>query len=267
MEETLTKRVYHLKEKSKSVPYIELNKKNKEKMYNRAWSSLTNSIYTPTYKDEKRGTICIVDTKELSKLNDELSTLQPTDNIPVVPTATKVTTIETEKIIDTGFVADQNKVIHQHDHLNYPHMHQTECNRLLSGIDKNRDKRYYFTRHVTPVRVYISYDKGASAYNRRAVDEFDELNGRQLSANCLKNQIGISSKFLKDASEFYFIRETLSFVPVLNEEQIQAFKKKHHQKHDTHAKQHESKIESQSKLDENESVHSKQRKVKTKRHH
>lgn len=201
------KNFLHLNGKSKSAPILIVNT-SKEKYQRRAWSSLP--------------TTCLFDTnllkqKKVNFTNSEIETLP------------RKLSMTTEKSIDIGFTAYPNTLVHQHNHLRRPHMHEKDCDRLTSGFDKNREKRFYFTCQLTPVRVYINYDKVSSSIDRRLPNEkLDEFNCRQLSPTCLKSKIGLSQKFIKDASEYFFLTETLSFVPLLSEEQIQMLRQKKH---------------------------------------
>ncbi len=50
--------------------------------------------------------------------------------------------------------------IHQHDHFKKAHIHKpNECDRFNSGLDKNRESRFYFTSKKTSVRCYMKYDE------------------------------------------------------------------------------------------------------------
>jgi hypothetical protein len=205
----LKKKLLHLSEKSKSAPVLLLNI-NKEKSKRRAWSSLpTVSLFSANQLTQKRVKFT---------------------NSSVTPVPIKLA-MTTEKSIDIGFTAYANTLVHQHNHLRRPHMHEKDCDRLTSGFDKNREKRFYFTCQLTPVRVYVNYDRASSTMDCRLPnDKLDEFNCRQLDASCLKSNFGISQKFIKDASEFYFLKETLSFVPLLNEDQKLRHKKNRFQK-------------------------------------
>ena len=57
------------------------------------------------------------------------------------------------------YVPYKNKELHRHNHVGkkQPHIHSTECEQFISAHDINREKRYYFTNELTPVRVYINY--------------------------------------------------------------------------------------------------------------
>ena len=83
--------------------------------------------------------------------------------------------------------------VHIHEAKQLPHMHGVDCDRLMSAIDIQRDKRYYFTCDKTPVRVYIKYE--------------EEQEKR------VKKGHSLSKKFSKEASNLIFIQETLSFIP------------------------------------------------------
>ena len=120
---------------------------------------------------------------------------------------------------EPNFVAYPNKIVHQHKHYRNPHMHNTDCNRLVSGYDLNRDKRFYFTTTTTPVRVYIKYERGVSSKPKKnkydALKKHEQhLNGQKLNAATLRNKIGLSSKFIKEAQNLVFNIDTLSFAPI-----------------------------------------------------
>jgi hypothetical protein len=97
----------------------------------------------------------------------------------------------------------KNKIIHLHIHPEYklPHIHKTECESLITGRDNQREKRYYFTNELTPVRVYIKYES---------------IKMELLLRNKIK---GVSDKFQKEVASCRFIEETLSFVPIIRNEQ------------------------------------------------
>lgn len=59
-----------------------------------------------------------------------------------------------------SFQPHPTKPIHQHDHLKTAHLHQPGiCDRYASGLDRNRESRFYFTGKQTTVRVYVNYDE------------------------------------------------------------------------------------------------------------
>jgi hypothetical protein len=117
-----------------------------------------------------------------------------------------------------------SKNVHLHDHRPTPHIHSYGCERFTSGKDQNRNFRFYFTKNLTPVRVYINY---ASNNNNNNDDNFlllpsiseeyrqvkDSLNGRKLSSKVLTNQLKLAPEFVQDASSLIFLKDSLSFVP------------------------------------------------------
>lgn len=110
--------------------------------------------------------------------------------------------------------------VHEHNHRYTPHLHSTECERYSSGFDKNRNSRFYYTKGLTPCRVYISYNDKLLGSNDYVIDQKEKLslanqglNGRKLSARTLKSQLKISPQFIEDAKNFVFIKETMSLVP------------------------------------------------------
>lgn len=116
-----------------------------------------------------------------------------------------------------------NVSVHEHPHRYTPHLHSIQCDRYSSGFDRNRNSRFYFTKNLTPCRVYLSYnDKltmGSADYlaNEREKNSHanQNLNGRKLSAKTLKNQLKVSPQFIDDAKNFIFVKETMSLVPIL----------------------------------------------------
>jgi hypothetical protein len=134
--------------------------------------------------------------------------------------------ISVENFVDEKFQEDyvpyEKKSIHQHYHhpIQQPHMHSNSCDRLVSAYDVQRDKRYYFTNTLTPVRVYIKYDKQhnktplESAKKVKNVVDLATLKlGNKINLQLLRYNVGVSKEFLKDASSMTFIKETLSFIP------------------------------------------------------
>jgi hypothetical protein len=52
------------------------------------------------------------------------------------------------------------ETIHHHNHFNTAHLHKPqECDRFNSGLDRNRQSRFYFTSKKTSVRCYLNYDE------------------------------------------------------------------------------------------------------------
>ena len=114
--------------------------------------------------------------------------------------------------------------VHEHNHRYTPHLHSNDCERYSSGFDKNRSSRYYFTKSVTPCRVYLSYNEKLLGSNDYVVDHKEKLslvnqglNGRKLSARTLKTQLKVSPQFIEDAKNFIFIKETMSLVPPITQ--------------------------------------------------
>lgn len=121
-----------------------------------------------------------------------------------------------------SFTAYSNMAIHHHDHRQTPHLHSTECDRYLSGFDKNRQARFYFTKTQTPCRVYLSYNEKLISTSMEFTNEKEKLsqvntvlNGRKLSPKTLKTQLKISPQFMEEAKNFVFIKETMSLIPQL----------------------------------------------------
>lgn len=122
-----------------------------------------------------------------------------------------------------SFTPFPNISVHEHSHRYTPHLHTAECDRYSSGLDKNRNSRFYFTKNLTPCRVYLSYnDKllvGSADYladGREKLSHVNQaLNGRKLSAKTLKSQLKISPQFIDDAKNFIFVKETMSLIPTL----------------------------------------------------
>lgn len=104
-------------------------------------------------------------------------------------------------------------------------MHRpVECDRYMSGFDRNREARFYFTSRPTPVRVYLKYNEKLAAAQADKEDSFNvnfaqlnpTLHGRKLSPRTLRQQLKISTKFLEDAKNLIFVRDTLSLVPQIS---------------------------------------------------
>jgi hypothetical protein len=142
--------------------------------------------------------------------NSQKSTIHPT-SLPILETK-------------LSFISAQGAVVHQHNHLKTPHLHSTDCNRFTSGIDRNRQFRFYFTNIKTPCRVYLSYNEkllqtGDPVLDQNTSNNLAKLdnsfNGRKLSPRTLRSQFKINPKFVEDAKNFTFNKETLSFVPIL----------------------------------------------------
>ena len=125
---------------------------------------------------------------------------------------------------EPSFIANDGTPIHEHKHLSTPHLHNTDCDRYVSGIDKNRTARFYFTNEQTPIRVYIKYNESLieqpegksfkTNTNDVKLNETKKLaivNGAKVSLTTLKG--AISSKFLDEAKNLVFLNESMSFVP------------------------------------------------------
>lgn len=125
-------------------------------------------------------------------------------------------------ISKSSFVAYTGASIHEHNHLENPHVHSTTCERYVSGLDKNRESRFYFTQNKTPVRVYLSYNDKLIGSQTLEKDDLKNqpppqaivnLNGRKLSPRTLKTQLKISPQFVEEAKNYIFVKDTLSLVP------------------------------------------------------
>lgn len=69
--------------------------------------------------------------------------------------------LKTERSLTSeSFRAFSAKNVHQHEHFRTPHRHRAElCDRFNSGLDRNRESRFYFTPAKTSVRCYLNYDE------------------------------------------------------------------------------------------------------------
>lgn len=128
-----------------------------------------------------------------------------------------------------SFTPNPTGNVHEHNHRSTPHMHDAPCDRFVSGIDKNRQSRFYFTKKPTPIRVYLNYNEklapagppSTGAVDQAALNMINSeqinpmLNGRKLSPKTLRSQLKISPHFIDDAKNFIFNKETLSLVPIL----------------------------------------------------
>jgi hypothetical protein len=115
---------------------------------------------------------------------------------------------ENEEHVPKDYMPFFNKQFHVHNHTEHklPHLHTLGCERLITAFDKQREKRYYFTNELTPVRAYIKYDKELD--NKKK----SPSNNREID---LKNRLpGISAKFSKEITNCRFIKETLSYIPI-----------------------------------------------------
>lgn len=124
----------------------------------------------------------------------------------------------------SSFIPYISTSVHQHNHRCTPHLHSLDCDRLTSGLDKNRLTRFYFTKQTTPVRCYLSYnDKLLSPSGEISLnfekEKFSQLNpqlnGRKLSPRTLKTQLRLNPQFIEDAKNFIFFKESLSLVPAV----------------------------------------------------
>ena len=114
---------------------------------------------------------------------------------------------------DKEYIPYAYRDLHRHCHNSsqLPHIHnKSECDRLMTAFDKQREKRYYFTNHLTPVRVYIKYetvkiDKSPEGTPIKSANKRNQL--------FLRHSLGVSKKFLKEAANMRFVKETLSFIP------------------------------------------------------
>jgi hypothetical protein len=117
---------------------------------------------------------------------------------------------ENEEHVPKDYMPFFNKQFHVHNHSEHklPHLHTLGCERLITAFDKQREKRYYFTNELTPVRVYIKYNQnqnGKKFVNIAATPTIKENNKFN----------GVSEKFLKEVTNCRFIEETLSFIPII----------------------------------------------------
>lgn len=120
----------------------------------------------------------------------------------------------------SSFAPYGDSSVHEHNHRYTPHLHYESCDRYLSGFDKNRHTRFYFTKGQTPCRVYLSYNEKLISPSADFNSEKEKqsqinavLNGRKLSPKTLKNQLKISPNFIEDAKNFIFIKESMSLIP------------------------------------------------------
>jgi hypothetical protein len=110
--------------------------------------------------------------------------------------------------INNEYVPFKGKDLHIHCHsdIKLPHIHSSCCDRVVSAHDANRDKRYYFTNELTPVRVYINYNnKEPGEDDKHAFVPFNTTNQN--------TKLRVSEKFLKEITSMKFVKETLSFIP------------------------------------------------------
>lgn len=130
-----------------------------------------------------------------------------------------------------SFMPNPTGYVHEHNHRMTPHMHSPPCDRFVSGVDKNRQSRFYFTKMPTPIRVYLNYsEKLAPApsavidpntlnmvnTNQQTSEQINPLlNGRKLSPKTLRSQLKLSPHFIDDAKNYIFNKDTLSLVPIL----------------------------------------------------
>ena len=105
---------------------------------------------------------------------------------------------------------DKDLHIHYHSDLKLPHIHSSSCERVVSAHDTNREKRYYFTNKLTPVRVYINYSSNHKEHDndKKALVTINSANNQNATS-----KISVSEKFFKEISNMKFVKETLSFIP------------------------------------------------------
>lgn len=119
-------------------------------------------------------------------------------------------------IAKASFTANTTGYCHEHNHLASPHMHTNACDRFVSGIDKNRQSRFYFTNRPTPIRVYLNYNERLLPAQSTEPEQINPtLNGRKLSPKTLRSQLKVSPQFIDDAKNYIFVKDTLSLVPTL----------------------------------------------------
>jgi hypothetical protein len=113
-----------------------------------------------------------------------------------------------------SFIADGHRQVHFHNHEKKPHMHSTNCDRYVSGIDQNRDKRFYFTSNLTPVRVYLNYNETPKIEDK---NHFSSLQGRKLSPKSLRKNFNLKDSFISVAKNLVFVSSSSSsnksFIP------------------------------------------------------
>jgi hypothetical protein len=113
-----------------------------------------------------------------------------------------------------SFIADDHRKVHFHNHEKKPHMHSTNCDRYVSGIDQNRDKRFYFTSNLTPVRVYLNYNNTPQIEGQI---HFGSLHGRKLSPKSLRKNFKLKDSFINVAKNLVFVSSSSSsyksFIP------------------------------------------------------
>lgn len=129
----------------------------------------------------------------------------------------------------SSYVPFNHVTLHEHDHRQTPHMHTQLCDRYTSGLDKNRQYRFYFTKNKTPCRVYMLYNEKLASNSFEMMTSLADglgaqvlsnqvnpaLNGRKLSPKTLRSQLKISPQYIDEAKNLIFVRENMSLVPVL----------------------------------------------------
>ena len=182
----------------------------------RSWSSSPDKN-----RSNKRKLPIVLDFKNAANqvINIENFDAKPTVKFFPVPIQQEKSPAEMSSVNGSAkskasYVAFGNMNVHEHNHQHQPHLHSYKCNRFASGLDKNRDSRFYFTKQTTAVRVYLSYNEKL-AENQIADTKEDKstLNGRKLSARTLKNQLKISPHLIEEAKNYIFVKETLSLIP------------------------------------------------------
>ena len=79
----------------------------------------------------------------------------------------------------------------------------------MSAHDIERNKRYYFTNNLTPVRVYINYYANITEEDNNE----KKINFPRPPTTYAKYNTGISKKFQQEVLNCQFMKETRSFIP------------------------------------------------------
>ena len=109
-----------------------------------------------------------------------------------------------------SFISDAKSNVHEHAHRKTPHLHVSGiCDRFTSGVDRNRANRFYFTKQITPCRVYLSYNErlltspvDTNLGNLKDATQFNQqkdliYNGRKFSPRTLKCHFRINPKYIE----------------------------------------------------------------------